>query len=100
MELTFGADTEHIMTSPFAKGDITAIIECWHSILKERTKVMKAFRNIDTLIQFTDGFLVYYNYLRPHESLKGKTQSPMIEQRSPRITPPMPKITPKMGKLQ
>ena len=34
---------------------------------------MKAFRNIDTLIQFTDGFLVYYNYLKPHSSLKGKT---------------------------
>ncbi|MFC2031837.1 transposase [Chloroflexota bacterium] len=74
IELTFGADTEHVMSSPFAGGeDSTALIERWHSILKERTKVMKAFRNVDTLIQFTDGFLVYYNYLRPHESLKGKT---------------------------
>ena len=74
IELAFGADTEHVMSSPFAGGeDSTALIERWHSILKERTKVMKAFRNVDTLIQFTDGFLVYYNYLRPHESLTGKT---------------------------
>jgi len=74
IELTFGADTEHVMSSPFAGGDDgTAIVERWHSILKERTKVMKAFRNIDTLIQFTDGFLVYYNFLRPHESLDGQT---------------------------
>lgn len=74
IELTFGANTEHKMSSPFAGGDdSTALIERWHSILKERTKVMKAFRNIDTLIQFTDGFLVYYNFLRPHESLGGKT---------------------------
>ncbi len=74
IELVFGADTEHVMSSPFAKGDeSTAMIERWHSILKERTKVMKAFKNIDTLIQFTNGFLVYYNYLRPHESLNGKT---------------------------
>jgi len=34
---------------------------------------MKAFRNVDTLIQFTDGFKVYYNYFKPHHSLKGKT---------------------------
>jgi len=74
IELTFGADTEHRMSSPFAGGDDnTALIERWHSILKERTKVMKAFRNIDTLMQFTDGFLVYYNFLRPHESLNGRT---------------------------
>jgi hypothetical protein len=34
---------------------------------------MKAFRNVDTLIQFTDGFQAYYNYLKPHYSLLGKT---------------------------
>ena len=73
IELVFGADTEHVMSSPFTRGEGTAIIERWHSVLKERTKVMKAFRTIDTLIQFTGGFLVYYNYLRPHESLGGKT---------------------------
>jgi transposase-like protein len=73
IELAFGADTEHVQSSPFAKGDSTSKIERWHSTLKERTKVMKAFRNIDTSIQFTNGFLVYYNYLKPHHSLKGKT---------------------------
>ena len=73
IELVFGADTEHVQSSPFAHGDSTSKIERFHSTLKERTKVMKAFRNIDTLIQFTDGFLVYYNYLKPHHSLKGKT---------------------------
>ena len=74
IELVFGADTEHVQSSPFAKGsESTSKIERWHSILKERTKVMKAFKNIDTLIQFTDGFLVYYNYLKPHHSLYGKT---------------------------
>jgi putative transposase len=73
IELTFGADTEHIQSSPFAHGYSTSQIERWHSTLKERTKVMKAFRNIDTLIQFTDGFLVYYNFLKPHHSLYGKT---------------------------
>jgi len=73
IELTFGGDTEHVQSSPFARGDSTSQIERWHATLKERTKVMKAFMNIDSLIQFTDGFLVYYNYLKPHHSLYGKT---------------------------
>lgn len=73
IELVFGADTEHIQSSPFATGDSTSKIERWHSTLKERTKVMKAFRNVDTLIQFADGFQAYYNYLKPHHSLKGRT---------------------------
>ena len=34
---------------------------------------MRGFKDIDTLLQFTDGFLVYYNFLRPHEGLSGKT---------------------------
>ena len=41
--------------------------------LKDRTKVFRAFRDVETLIQFTDGWLVYYNYFKPHESLNGKT---------------------------
>ncbi|MFC1909861.1 transposase, partial [Chloroflexota bacterium] len=73
IELTFGGDTEHVQSSPFAHGDSTSQIERWHSTLKERTKVMKAFRNTETLIQFTDGFQAYYNYLKPHHTLKGKT---------------------------
>jgi hypothetical protein len=35
--------------------------------------VFRAFRDVETLIQFTDGWLVYYNYFRPHDSLEGKT---------------------------
>ena len=89
---------------------------------------MKAFRNIDTLIQFTDGFQVYYNYLKPHHSLKGKTPAevakvdydvknwidichlPVAKQttaksynpiggKARRLTPPTPKISERVGKL-
>jgi hypothetical protein len=35
--------------------------------------VFRAFRDVETLIQFTDGWLVYYNYFRSHTSLDGKT---------------------------
>ena len=76
IELTFGADTDHVQGSPFAKketGKSTSQIERFHSTIKERTKVMKSFRTVDSLIQFMDGFLVWYNFLKPHHSIYGKT---------------------------
>ncbi len=69
-----GGATEHLQSSPFKiASESTSKIERFHETLKERTKVMKAFRDIETLITFAGGFLVYYNFLKPHEALKGKT---------------------------
>jgi hypothetical protein len=34
---------------------------------------MRSFRDLETTIQFVNGFLVFYNYIRPHEALEGKT---------------------------
>jgi hypothetical protein len=34
---------------------------------------MRGFRDFETLNQFVQGFLVYYNYLRTNEALDGKT---------------------------
>jgi len=69
-----GGYTEHVQSSPFrVDEDSTSRIERFHETLKERTKVMKAFRDIDTLIEFAKGFLTYYNFLKPHEGLNGKT---------------------------
>jgi putative transposase len=69
----FKGNTEHIQSYPTAKENDTQRIERFHETLKDRTKVFKAFRDTETLIQFTDGWLVYYNYFKPHQSLKGKT---------------------------
>ncbi len=71
-----GGYTEHVQGSPFkvrASEESTSRVERFHETLKERTKVMKAFRDIDTLMEFAKGFLTYYNFLKPHEALKGKT---------------------------
>lgn len=76
IELTFGADTEHRQGSPFkvkSSGESTSQIERFHGTIKDRTKVMRAFRDMDTLIQFMDGYLVYYNFFKPHEALNGRT---------------------------
>ena len=73
IERAYGSDTEHLQSSPFAKSDDTQRIERFHGTLKERTKVMRGLKNIESAIEFTDGFIVYYNYLKPHEALNGKT---------------------------
>ena len=73
IEMAFGADAEHIQSYPFAKENDTQKIERWHETLKERTKIMKGLKSIDSAMSFIDGFLVHYNYFRPHEALDGKT---------------------------
>lgn len=73
IELTFGGDTEHVQSSPFVTKDSTSMIERFHSTLKDRTKVFRSFKDLETLIQFTDGWLIYYNYFKPHIALDGKT---------------------------
>lgn len=75
IERAFGADVEHRLGGPFkvVKEDNTSLIERFHNTLKSRTKVMRGLKSIDTAIQFADGFLAYYNFIRPHEKLEGRT---------------------------
>jgi transposase-like protein/DNA-directed RNA polymerase subunit M/transcription elongation factor TFIIS len=46
-------------------------MERYQGTLKERTKVMRALKNTDTAI--LDGQRIYYNHIRPHQALNGKT---------------------------
>jgi len=46
-------------------------MERYQGTLKERTKVMRAMKNTDTAI--LDGQRIYYNHIRPHQGLNGKT---------------------------
>jgi transposase-like protein len=73
IELAFGADTEHRAGSPFEVGSANNYIERFHGTLKERTKVMRALKNKETLEKFMDGWLVHYNFFRPHMSLNDMT---------------------------
>jgi len=73
IELAFGSDTKHIQSHPFAKEDSTSLIERWHATLRERTKVMWGMKKPEATRVILDGFLVFYNYFRPHESLNDKT---------------------------
>jgi putative transposase len=75
LDVTYGKDAEHIQGSPFSTtaGESTSKIERWHGTLKQRTKVMRGLKNFETALDFTEAYLAYYNFLRPHESLGGKT---------------------------
>jgi putative transposase len=73
IELTFGADTEHIQSSPFASKDDTNVIERFQGTIKDRTKVIRGFKTFETALIILDGFLVHYNFFKPHMSLQGKT---------------------------
>lgn len=73
LDVDYG-DTEHIQGGIARAGeDSTQMIERFHGTLKQRTKVMRGLKNFETALDFTDGWLVHYNYLRPHESLQDKT---------------------------
>jgi len=73
IELAFGGDTEHIQSKPFTKVFNTELIERFHGTLKDRTKVMRGLKSIESALDYIDGWIVYYNYFRPHESLDNKT---------------------------
>jgi len=73
-DLVFGSDTKHVMTTPFERKELsTNIIERWHGTLKDRLKPMRGMDKSETYQLVLEGFILNYNYLRPHESLKGKT---------------------------
>ena len=73
IELEFGAETKHIQSKPFTDQDSTNLIERFHGTLKDRTKVMRGMKTPESARLILDGWLIYYNFFRPHESLKDKT---------------------------
>ena len=73
IELEFGAETKHIRSKPFTDQDSTNLIERFHGTLKDRTKVMRGMKTAESARLILDGWLVYYNFFRPHESLKDKS---------------------------
>jgi transposase-like protein len=73
IELAFGADAEHRQGSPFDVQTNTNLIERFQGTLKDRTKVLRGLKRPDTARKFIEGWLIHYNYFRPHISLKGKT---------------------------
>ncbi|MFH1087352.1 MAG: IS6 family transposase [Chloroflexota bacterium] len=79
IELTFGADTKHRQGGPFDIERNTNVIERFHGTIKSRTKVMRGLHTIETARMFLDGWLVHYNFFRPHLALKDKTPAEVAQ---------------------
>lgn len=120
IELVFGSETKHVQTTPFVdKDDSTNIIERVQGTLKERTKVMRGLKTLESMKAFLKGWAIHYNYFRPHLSLHDRTPAQvasinfpyanwkdLIEKQPYSVTaripisPRPPRITPKIPRLK
>lgn len=48
-------------------------VERLHGTLKDRLKPMRGLKGIETVETLLEGWTIHYNYIRPHQTLKGKT---------------------------
>ncbi len=83
IELTFGAGTKHKQGGPFDVEINTNLIERFHGTIKSRTKVMRGLHTLKSATLFLDGWLVHYNFFRPHMSLRDKTPASVAGIRFP-----------------
>ena len=83
IRLTFGDKVKHVQTKPFTEGTNTNLIERMQGTIKGRTKVMRGLKKLESAELILDGFLVNYNYFRPHDSLDGKTPAEVADSKFP-----------------
>lgn len=68
---------EHIHNAGIAKDENNNIIERYHGTYRERDKVMRALDSKKTSANMSEYWKLYYNFMRPHMTLDGKTPSEM-----------------------
>jgi putative transposase len=49
------------------------LVERLHGTLKDRTKPMRGLKSFESTKAILEGYTIHYNYVRPHQSLNGKT---------------------------
>jgi putative transposase len=69
IDLASRGRVRHIISRPFTDEDSTNIIERFQGTLKQRTRVIHHFRDLDTARLLTEGWLIHYNFFKEHESL-------------------------------
>ena len=73
IERVFGADALHIKTKGLSHELNINLIERFHGTLKQRTKVMRGLKSIVSAELILGGYLIHYNFFRPHMSLEDRT---------------------------
>ena len=65
--------TEHIRVPNIRNRSNNNMVERLNGTVRERNKVMRGLEGEQTAQTIIDGFRIYYNFIRPHMTLKGKT---------------------------
>jgi len=73
IERVFGADARHIKIKGITHEINTNLIERFHGTLKQRTKVMRGLKSTESAKLILGGFLIHYNFFRPHMALDDRT---------------------------
>jgi len=83
IERVFGADSKHIRAKGLTEKVNTNLIERFQGTVKERTKVMRGLKTMESAKVISEGFIIHYNFLRPHMTLKGQTPAVVAGLRLP-----------------
>jgi putative transposase len=75
ISLSFGNQTRHLRTKKFAVKPNNNLIERMQGTIKGRTKVMRGLKSYETAKLIMEGFMVHYNFIRPHQSLETKADN-------------------------
>lgn len=77
VENVFHDNSKHITSKGFVVQPNTNMLERFHGTLKARTKVLRGLKSLITAQLFLEGWLIHYNFFRPHSSLKGRAPAEM-----------------------
>ena len=59
------------------------LVERLHGTLKDRTKPMRGLKSFESSKSLLEGYAIHYNYVRPHQSLNGKTPAQVARTQAP-----------------
>ncbi len=68
---------------PFVDKDSTNIIERFHGTMKDRTNVIRGFKNMEKANLLTDAWIVHYNFFKEHEALGNVPPAQKMETPTP-----------------
>ena len=59
------------------------MVERLHGTIKDRTKPMRGLKSFESTKDILEGYTIHYNYVRPHQSLNGKTPAQVARMDTP-----------------